>query len=121
MGLKTPSVRPLNRSDLDKFKHFNNTVRGFAVEIDDKVVAVYGVLQSIPLQAFSEMDDELKKYPRVIMKCILSFKDILENYSSPIYAMPSVKHVNSPKVLERVGFEEIREGVYQWKPVHHKE
>ena len=115
MGLKTPNVRPLNRSDLDKFTHFNQSVRGCAIELDGEVAAVYGVLQSTPLQAFSEMDEELKKYPKVIVKCILSFKDILKHYDSPVYAMPSTKYANSPRVLERAGFEEIRKGVYQWK------
>lgn len=114
MGLKTPHVRPIRQSDLSKFEHHNETVRGFVIEIDDRLVAVYGVIHTVPMQAFSEMSEELKQYPKTIMRAILSFGDILKQYSNTIYAVPSPKYPNSYKVLERVGFKLIN-GVYQCK------
>lgn len=114
MGLKTLDVRPLRKSDLDKFKSHGETVRGFAIEIDGEVEAVYGVIHTVPMQAFSEMSDKLKKHPRVIMRAILSFKDILKQYDNDIYAIPSSKYPNSSKVLERIGFK-LTNGVYKWK------
>jgi hypothetical protein len=114
MGLKTPHVRPINRNDLSKFNHHGETVRGFVIEIDGEVEAVYGIIHTVPLQAFSEISEEMKKYPKTIMRAILSFKDILNQYNNTIYAIPSPEHPNSSKVLERVGFKLIN-GVYQCK------
>jgi hypothetical protein len=114
MALKIPSVRALKRKDLNSFKHHNETVRGFIIELDDEVLAVYGVIHTIPMQAFSEMSEKLKKYPRVIMKAILSFENILNQYSNEIIAIPSTKHPNASKVLERIGFR-FENGVYRWK------
>ncbi len=114
MGLKIPSVRPLNRSDLDKFAHHNETVRGFVIELEGEVLAVYGVIHTNPLQAFSEMSESLKQYPRVIMRAILDFEGILKQYKNDIIAIPSVNHPNSSKVLERIGFA-FENGVYRWK------
>lgn len=114
MALKTPHVRPIKQSDLSKFDHHNETVRGFVIEVDGEVEAVYGVIHTVPMQAFSEMSEVMKRYPKTIMRAILSFKDILKQYNNIIYAVPSTEHPNSSKVLERIGFKLIN-GAYQWK------
>jgi len=115
MGSKTPSVRPIKRSDLDLFGHHGFSVRGFVIELNNEVVAVYGVLHTSPLQAFSEINEKLKAYPKTIMRAILSFKNIMKHYNKPIYAIPSDKQENSIKVLERIGFTLDDEGYYVWK------
>lgn len=109
-----PSVRPLKRNDLDSFQHHGETVRGFVIELEGEVLAVYGVIHTAPMQAFSEMSEKLKQYPRVIMRAILDFEGILKQYSNDIIAIPSIKHPNSSKVLERIGFR-FENGVYRWK------
>jgi hypothetical protein len=116
MKLKTPLVRPLKKADLKSFDSFNYSVRGVAVEIGGEVVSVSGVLHSSPPQAFSFMKDELRKYPKTIMKVILEFKDILNHYKIPIYAKCSNKEKNSRKVLERIGFELVDGRFYRWNP-----
>jgi hypothetical protein len=98
-------IRPLNRDDLKEFVHMGFTVRGLAVELDGEVVGIAGVLHSYPIQAFSRMDDKLRKYPKTIVKVIKMFKAIVDKYDSPIYAIASEKEHNSTKVLERIGFE----------------
>jgi len=114
MKLKIPKIRPINRSDLNNFKHFGHSVRGYIIELDGEYRAVFGVLQTFPLQAFSEMDESLKNHPMIIMRAIKKFKDIAKNYNQPIYAIPSEKYKNSSSLLKRVGFKETEEGVYQW-------
>lgn len=111
----TPVVRPITDNDLDNFDHHGYSVRGFIIEMDDKYLAVFGVLHSVPLQAFSSMEPELEKYPKIIMKAILSFKGILSKYNTAVYAIASKKHKNSSKVLERIGFKHLGEGKYKWK------
>ena len=100
----TLKIRPLTRDDLNEFVHMGFTVRGLAIELDGEIVGIAGVLHSNPIQAFSRMDDKLRKHPKTIMKVIKKFKSVVKSYSSPIYAIASEKEYNSAKVLERVGF-----------------
>lgn len=102
---KTPKIRPLKKSDLGEFDSMGFTVRGYAVELDGKVIGIAGVLHTRPLQAFGQIKDELRKYPKTIMKVIKMFKSILESYDMPVYAIACKKEYNSTKVLERIGFE----------------
>ena len=105
----TLKIRPLTRDDLSEFVHMGFTVRGLAIELDDEVVGIAGVLHSNPIQAFSRMDDKLRKHPKTIVKVIRKFKDIVSSYSSPIYAIASKREYNSTKVLERIGFKFFHE------------
>jgi len=105
----TLMIRPLASNDLSEFNHMGFTVRGLAIELDGEVVGIAGVLHTNPIQAFSRMDDKLRKHPKTIMKVIKKFKDILSNYNSPIYAIASEKEYNSNKVLERIGFKFFHE------------
>ena len=114
MKSKTPTVRPLRKEDLNYFDSFGNSVRGFAIQQKEKVIGVYGIMHTNPLQAFSQIDDSLKKHPKILMKAILSFSKLMEHYDRPIYAIASDKHKNSNLVLERIGFSEIGEGLYKW-------
>lgn len=103
------NIRPLNRNDLNEFTHMGFTVRGLAIELDNEVVGIAGVLHSYPIQAFSRMSDELRKYPKTIMKVIRMFKSIVDKYETSIYAIASEEEKNSTKVLERIGFEFLYE------------
>ena len=114
MQSKIPLVRPLKRNDLGTFNHYGYSVRGVVVELNNEVIGVTGILHSSPLQAFAVMTDELRKYPKTIMKVILSFKDIMQHYGTPIYAKCSETEKNSRKVLERIGFELIEGRFYKW-------
>ena len=101
----TLKIRPLTQDDLSWFVHMGFTVRGLAVELEGEVVGVAAILHSKPIQAFSKMDDKLRKHPKTIMKVIRAFKKIISSYDSPIYAIANEKEYNSTKVLERIGFE----------------
>lgn len=116
MKSKIPLIRPLKKSDLKEFNNFGYSVRGSAIELDGEVLAIYGVLHSSPLQAFSSIDKKLRRYPKTIMKAILSFKEILYNYKLDVYAKCSETEKNSRRVLERVGFKLVSRRLYKWSP-----
>jgi hypothetical protein len=88
MASENPNIRTLKKGDIEKLydSPFAESVRGLAVESDDGVVAVAGVIHTLPLQAFSNMKDSLRKYPKTIMKTAMRLKSILNSYETPIYA-----------------------------------
>jgi len=119
MKSKTPLIRPLNKNDKWWFTHHDKTVRGVVVELDGEIIGVAGVLHTSPLQAFSEMSDKIRKYPKTVMKVMLSFKKVLEHYDLPMYAIANEDEHNSRKVLERIGFKPLDGRMYKWQQQYH--
>ncbi len=92
------------------------SVIGITAELDGRVLGVAGVAFAKPLQAFSFLSEELKKYPRVIVKAVSRLKELFDSFDLPIYATPDTDEVaTADGFLKHVGFEEIEEGVYQWQ------
>ena len=116
MELKKPNIRMLKKGDIEALygKPFPESVRGIAVEIGDDVVAVAGVIHANPLQAFSNMKDPLRKYPKTIMKTARRLKSILNLYETTIYAFADQEEPNSRNFLKHIGFVEIEDGVFKW-------
>ena len=108
-------IRPLNAKDLDTFSHHGKTIKGCAIESEGEVLGVFGVLHTSPLQAFSEIDDKITKTPRVVVKAIRKFRQLVESYHQPIYAIASEKYESSTGLLVKAGFKEIDKRVYLWK------
>lgn len=117
MESKSPSIRALQKNDIEVFygKKFNESVRGLAVELEGVPVAIAGVMHTNPLQAFSDMKDSLRKYPKTIIKTARRLKNILDAYESPVYAYADEDESNSANFLKHVGFTEIEEGVFKWQ------
>jgi hypothetical protein len=107
MQSKTPliRVRPVKQTDMHHINHQGKTMRGFVVELDGELVGVAGVLHTVPMHAFSRIDEPLRKYPKAIMTVIRNMKALLTSYKAPVYAIADRGEGNSPKVLERIGFE----------------
>jgi len=116
MESKKPNVRALTRNDLLAFygEMFSESVRGLAVELDGEPVAVAGVIHTNPLQAFSQIREPLRKYPKTIMKTARRLKSILNVYESPVYAFADKDEKNSVNFLKRVGFIQLEDGVFKW-------
>lgn len=116
MESKKPNIRTLKKGDIESVygESFRESVRGLAVELGDEVVAVAGVIHTNPLQAFSNMKDALRKYPKTIMKTAISLKSILNKYETAIYAFADEEEANSRNFLKHVGFVEIEDGVFKW-------
>lgn len=65
---------------------------------------VCGVLHTEVAQFFSVMDDELRDYPKAIVRMMREAEDKLLKFYDKVYAVASPKEVNSSGVLRRIGF-----------------
>jgi hypothetical protein len=100
-------------------------VRGFAAEIDGRLVGYAGVMYDKPLQAFSSItDDEFRKHPRVIMHMGRKMAELMTTINAPIYALVSETEKNSRRFLEAVGFEHFQDSdrgtLYKW-PIRYQQ
>jgi hypothetical protein len=120
------TIRPTVATDLQHLnvETFGNTARGLTVEKDGKPIGVAGVLHSSPFQAFSVMDDELRKHPKIIVKFIRGFEDFLSRHYTRVVAIASSGENKAPACLVRAGFnffgfDKDGEEVYQWQQQYH--
>lgn len=116
MASESPKVRPLTEADIWSFYNepFVQSLRGIAVEFEGKPVAVAFVINTSPPQAVSWIRDELREYPRAIIKAAREFAKILKRYPCDVYAMADEDEANSENFLKRVGFEHWHERAYVW-------
>lgn len=116
MASENPKVRPLTESDIREFydEPFVQSLRGLAVELEGKPVLVAFVLNTEPPQAVSWIKDDLRKYPRAIIKAAREFAKILKRYPCDVYAMADEDESNSENFLKRIGFKHWHERAYIW-------
>lgn len=84
------------------------------MDLDGEIIGVAGVLHTPFKQAFSSMTDEMRHYPKTIMKVGHKMRKILNSYNEDIYAVASDREDNSKAFLERVGFKHYDGEVYVW-------
>lgn len=101
---------------------YGKTVRAITAEKDGEVLAVAGVIHTVPFYAFVHMTDEMRRYPKTIMRVIRGFSDFLSKHYVAVYATASEEEANAPRVLERAGFKYLmtttQGEVYKWhKPL----
>ncbi len=100
---------------------YTETIRGYVAELDGKIVGVMGVLHCSPPLAFGKMYPALRKHPRTVLLAIDKFREMLIKYYTYVVADADITETNSPAVLTRVGFVQIREatedsrGVFLWR------
>ncbi len=117
MELKVSVVlRPATKADIIAYrgKTYKESFRGIVAELDGEILGIAGVLHTANLQAFSSIDDKLRKYPKSLVKAAIMFRDILNSYDSTIYAKADEHEKNSTGYLEYVGFEPYSERIYKW-------
>lgn len=102
-------VRPLQRSDL---RGLTETARGWVVEKDGKTLAVCGVIHRLPPEAFSDIEPEMVKYPKVILKLGKKLAEVCRNMGCPIYASPDKSYPRSVQFLEHLGFKRFNDEWY---------
>lgn len=109
-------LRRANKLDVIEFmgKPFSESFKGLVAEKEGRVIGMAGVLHTDQLQAFSTITDEVKKHPRVIIKAIRMFREILNSYDTEIYAIASEKEPTSMRFLEHVGFKHHDKRIYVW-------
>jgi len=81
-------------------------------------LGIAGVLHTEPYHAFSLMTDELRDYPKAIVKFIREFGSFLQQHYTAVYAVPAAYEINSRSCLELAGFRYLYTDnygdVYRW-------
>lgn len=101
-------IRNITRADIHQFndgEDFAKSLRGIAVERDGEVLAIAGVLHTNPPQVFSNMTDDMRNYPVMIMKTAKRLLRILKLYDVDLYAWASNEERDSESFLSHLGFE----------------
>jgi len=122
MKSKTPTIRTINKDDIESFNNgsrYRQSLRGLTVELNGEPIGIAGVLHTNPLQVFSEMRDEMRDYPILIMKTAKRLLNIMETYDKPLYALASENENDPDSFLIHLGFEftgENEQGrYYKWQ------
>ena len=105
------NIRPVHQDDIPNMVY---TINGIVVEQEGEILGHAAVVYSSPLQAVSDIDEKLLQYPRIIVKAVKEFRNILNRYESVIYAYPDERHDTAPGFLKHVGFEEVSDEVYRY-------
>lgn len=116
------NTRLAKASDIAAFygRPLECSARALVVENgDSEVVLVAGVLHTEPLTAFMEMRDTVRESPRVLIRGIPLFRQILGQYSAPILAQANPDEPGAGRYLARVGFREVAQTsdrrVFVWR------
>ena len=117
----TYQMRPMTKADWLKYggERFPESVRGIVTEKDGEILALAGVIQSPTLQAFSFLEDGLRKSPKAIVKMAKAFRELLNLYDQDVYAIACPKEKTSGNFLVFIGFEfdEVTDQgrLYRWR------
>lgn len=84
-------------------------------EQDGEIIGIAGVLHSVPKQAFSDIGQALRNYPREVVKGVRLYREILNSYDEPIYAIANPTEETAVTFLTHVGFEHLEDRIYRWK------
>lgn len=105
------------KSDIISFfgSPFPQSTRAIVVELDGELLGIAGVLHSTPKQAFSSITDDMRKYPKSIVKAGRKLREILNLYEDDVFAVASDTEKNSKSFLEHVGFVPHYDEVYLWQ------
>jgi hypothetical protein len=117
MRLTIPIIRPVKASDLNKFYPEMGllTVRGWAFDLDGEAIGVFGLMYTTPVQAFSTIDDELRKYPKVMIKATRLLASIMNTCGHEIIALANEDEPTSMRFLAHIGFVRTHERYFKWQ------
>ena len=109
-------IRAATKADIIAYrgKVYPESFKGIVVDFDGEIVGIGGVINTSPLQAFSNITDKLRKSPKTSVKAARLFRKLLNSYSYDIYAYASEQEVNAIGYLKYIGFEYFNERIYKW-------
>lgn len=103
-------------SDIDNFygERPRYNLRAIAIRMDGQPVAIIGMVdERFRMRAFSEYKPELEPYRKsiTVLRAVKAAQQMFASCTKPIVAVRE----GCPKILERVGFEQIQDDVYAWR------
>jgi len=115
-------LRAANKADIIAWRGrpYKESFRGIVADLDGEIIGIAGVLHSSQLKAFSEITDELRNRPKMLILGAREFRGILNSYNYPIYAHASEEEINATGYLEYVGFEHYQKRIYKWVPQQYR-
>lgn len=120
--MKKCSIEPATRKDVEEItgKPLHVTVRAFVVKEDNEPLGLIGVhAYQTRLVLFSyikpEVQKELKRYRRVVIKAYRYIMDILEQQPLPVLSRAEEGLDGSDRLLLHMGFKPYQEGIYEWR------
>ena len=114
--MRHPKIRPCTAEDLQKYfdGKFPWTARALVFDLDGEILGLGGIYYTnrIPM-AFSDFKEELKEHPITMARGAIEIMKIVK--TKMCFAIADKRYEGAPKLLERLGFVHIREGIYQWQ------
>ena len=116
MDSEKVTVRPARKGDdvLIDGVRYPCSFKAMVAEIGGEALGIVGVLHARPLTAFSKIDEQLKGGFGFIRKYIDQYRDLLNSYNAPIYAVCSKEIRGSSRFLKHVGFEHLEGDTWIW-------
>ena len=102
-----PEIRASKATDFEEYygEKLSCSIKGLTAVINDKIVGMAGIAyHKAGMMAFSKLDDEMKKYPVLIMKTAVRFRQLCSNTKGSIYAIACPKEKTAKNFLSRIGF-----------------
>lgn len=95
------------------------TVRAWVAELDGEPIGIAGYyLIAGRAMVFSDMRDEMKRFPVLIMKLAIEFMGSIQSTGLPLVCTASTKIPNAEKFLQRLGWLHVGPSeageVYTW-------
>jgi hypothetical protein len=109
------SFRHATAADIDRYygERPQQTLKALTILLDDEPVAIIGLaLEGDRFQAFSEFKPELEPHLKTmpVLRAIKTAQKMIAAAPLPVVAISK----GDPTLLKRLGFHEVREGVYLW-------
>lgn len=80
-------------------------LRGFSGIVDGEVIGLAGIrYDGNRMILFSDMKEKARNYKKDIVKMIHVLKDMLKEYSYPVFAIACKNEMLSEKILVKLGF-----------------
>lgn len=103
-------------ADIDSFygERPRYNLRAITIRMDGQPVAIIGMIdERFRMRAFSEYRPELEPYLKsmTVLRAVKAAQHMFASCSKPIVAVRE----GCPKILERVGFEQVQDDVYAWR------
>jgi hypothetical protein len=92
------------------------TIQGIAAVRGNQVLGLAGFYRNdTKIIVFTELNEEIRKDRRTLVKGIRLIRRMIKNYRFPVYSYADPCIQNADILLLHVGFTHYDNGVYQWR------